>query len=48
MFSYVSNSFIYEFVSFSFFVQGNCSGCILKNEVVSMFVFENLDLVPGE
>ena len=40
--------FIYEFVSFSFFVQGNCSGCILEIEVVSMFVFENLDLVPGE
>jgi len=33
---------------FLFFVQGNCSGCILEIEVVSMFVFENLDLVPRE
>ena len=39
--------FIYEFVSFSF-LQENCSGAILENEVVSMFVFENLDLVSGE
>ena len=33
---------------FLFFVQGNCSGAILENEVVSIFVFENLDLVPRD
>ncbi|XP_066349178.1 uncharacterized protein [Miscanthus floridulus] len=29
-------------------VKGNCSGAILENEVVSMFIFENLDLVPRD
>jgi uncharacterized membrane protein len=31
-----------------FFAKKNCDGVTLQNEVLSLFVFENLDLVPGQ